>query len=136
MIVFFDWEQDGIADHVGIVEGCRNGTVYTIEGNAGSLDCVALKEYSLSSSYIVGYGVPNYKTGTTVAIDLTNKSNPGEYVVTPASLALRSGPGTSNTIVGYLYYGTKVQVYETATASNGGLWGKISTGWIYMGYTK
>lgn len=32
-IVFFDWEQDGVADHVGIVEVCRNGMVYTIEGN-------------------------------------------------------------------------------------------------------
>lgn len=56
--------------------------------------------------------------------------------ITADCLRVRSGPGTENTIVGYLYYGTKVQVTETATASNGGLWGKISTGWIYMGYTK
>ncbi|WP_419016963.1 CHAP domain-containing protein, partial [Hominenteromicrobium sp.] len=43
MIVFFDWNdpngasgpQDGEADHVGIVEKCENGIVYTIEGNSG-----------------------------------------------------------------------------------------------------
>ena len=31
-IIFFDWEGDGTTDHVGIVEKCENGTVYTVEG--------------------------------------------------------------------------------------------------------
>ena len=34
-IIFFDWEGDGTTDHVGIVEKCENGTVYTVEGNSG-----------------------------------------------------------------------------------------------------
>lgn len=34
-IIFFDWEADGHSDHVGIVERCENGKVYTIEGNRG-----------------------------------------------------------------------------------------------------
>ena len=51
-------------------------------------------------------------------------------------LHVRRGPGTENEIVGYLPYGTKVEIFETATASNGGLWGRIATGWIYMGYTE
>ena len=55
MIVFFDWEQDGIADHVGIVEGCRNGTVYTIEGNSG--DRVTNRFYLKDSTEIMGYGI-------------------------------------------------------------------------------
>ena len=29
-IIFFDWEGDGTTDHVGIVEKCENGTVYTV----------------------------------------------------------------------------------------------------------
>ena len=33
-IIFFDWEGDGTTDHVGIVEKCENGTVYTVEGRA------------------------------------------------------------------------------------------------------
>lgn len=55
MIVFFDWEQDGIADHVGIVEGCRRGTVYTIEGNSG--DRVTNRFYLQDSTEIMGYGI-------------------------------------------------------------------------------
>ena len=34
-IIFFDWECDGEVDHVGIVEKCENGIVYTVEGNLG-----------------------------------------------------------------------------------------------------
>ena len=32
MIIFFDWDHDGTSDHVGIVEKCEGGRVYTIEG--------------------------------------------------------------------------------------------------------
>ncbi|MBR4860954.1 MAG: CHAP domain-containing protein [Firmicutes bacterium] len=52
-LIFFDWEQDGVADHVGIVEGCRSGIVYTIEGNSGNL--VANRYYLHNSSKIRGY---------------------------------------------------------------------------------
>ncbi len=34
-LIFFDWGSDGSIDHVGIVEKCENGTVYTVEGNSG-----------------------------------------------------------------------------------------------------
>ena len=54
MIIFFDWEQDGIADHVGIVEVCKRGMVYTIEGNSG--DTVASRYYMQDSKEIMGYG--------------------------------------------------------------------------------
>ena len=33
MIIFFDWDVDGLPDHTGIVEKSENGYVYTIEGN-------------------------------------------------------------------------------------------------------
>ncbi len=55
MIVFFDWEQDGISDHVGIVEVCTNGMVYTIEGNSGD-ECRS-RYYLIESSEILGYGI-------------------------------------------------------------------------------
>ena len=35
-LIFFDWGSDGSIDHVGIVEKCENGMVYTVEGNSGS----------------------------------------------------------------------------------------------------
>ena len=57
-IIFFDWESDGETDHVGIVEKCENGTVYTVEGNSN--DSCRQKTYPVGSSLIYGYGVPAY----------------------------------------------------------------------------
>ena len=57
-IIFFDWEGDGETDHVGIVEKCENGIVYTVEGNSG--DACKQNQYSVGSSSIYGYGVPAY----------------------------------------------------------------------------
>lgn len=56
MLIFFDWAtQDGVPDHVGIVEKVDNGMVYTVEGN--SRDMCRQKQYSLGSSVILGYGM-------------------------------------------------------------------------------
>lgn len=65
MIVFFDWNdpngasgpQDGEADHVGIVEKCENGIVYTIEGNSG--DACRQNQYPVGYYEILGYGILN-----------------------------------------------------------------------------
>lgn len=57
MLIFFDWAtQDGVPDHVGIVEKVENGMVYTVEGN--SRDMCRQKQYSLGNSVILGYGMP------------------------------------------------------------------------------
>ena len=66
MIIFFDWDspngssgpQDGQSDHVGIVEKCENGIVYTIEGNSG--DSCRQRQYSVGYYEILGYGIPAY----------------------------------------------------------------------------
>jgi len=57
-IIFFDWEGDGETDHVGIVEKCENGIVYTVEGNSG--DACRQKQYSVGNNVIYGYGIPAY----------------------------------------------------------------------------
>ena len=57
-IIFFDWENDGETDHVGIVEKCENGVVYTVEGNSGG--ACRQNQYSVGSSSIYGYGIPAY----------------------------------------------------------------------------
>ena len=66
MIIFFDWDspdgesgpQDGLSDHVGIVEKVENGRVYTIEGNSG--DSCRQRSYPLGWYEIYGYGIPAY----------------------------------------------------------------------------
>ena len=56
-IIFFDWDGDGVSDHVGIVEKFENNTVHTIEGNSG--DIIARRSYEKNSSYSLGYGILN-----------------------------------------------------------------------------
>lgn len=61
MIIFFDWAgdeggQDGLSDHVGIVEKVENGRVYTIEGNTS--DSCWERSYPLGYYEILGYGIP------------------------------------------------------------------------------
>ena len=66
MIIFFDWDspdgssgpQDGLSDHVGIVEKVENGRVYTVEGNSG--DSCRQKSYPVGYYEILGYGIPAY----------------------------------------------------------------------------
>lgn len=55
-IIYFGSASD--ATHVGIVEKVSNKRVHTIEGNTS--DCVARRDYSLTSTDIYGYGIPNY----------------------------------------------------------------------------
>ena len=57
-LIFFDWGSNGSIDHVGIVEKCENGTVYTVEGNSG--DACKQQSYPVGSNSIYGYGCPNY----------------------------------------------------------------------------
>lgn len=54
-IIFFDWDGDGVSDHVGIVEKCENGRVYTVEGNSN--DRVQKSIYIVGSNLILGYGL-------------------------------------------------------------------------------
>ena len=57
-IIFFDWENDGLADHVGIVEKVEDDLIYTIEGNSGDRCCEI--HYYLASAPIYGFGLPQY----------------------------------------------------------------------------
>ena len=56
--IFFDWDLDGSADHVGIVIGTDGSRVYTVEGNSG--DACKIKSYSLTYECIKGYGLMNW----------------------------------------------------------------------------
>lgn len=63
-LIFFDWDdpsgvsgpQDGVPDHVGIVEKVEDGRVYTIEGNSG--DACRQQSYPVGYYEIMGYGIP------------------------------------------------------------------------------
>ncbi len=56
-VIFFDWDGDNSADHVGIVVGTDGSRVYTVEGNSG--DACKVRDYAVNSSVIMGYGLMN-----------------------------------------------------------------------------
>ena len=56
--IFFDWDLDGSADHVGLVIGTDGNRVYTVEGNSG--DACKIKSYPLDYACIKGYGLINW----------------------------------------------------------------------------
>ena len=70
----------GDCDHVGIVTKQDGSNVYTIEGNTD--DMVAQRQYSMTSSYVKGYGHPNYNNPSgNVNVD-TSKADNGDHSTT------------------------------------------------------
>ena len=83
-IVFFDWNVDGLADHVGIVKSFTDTTITTYEGNtssgnAGSQsngDGVYERTRTRKVATILGYGYPAYEADpvkTTLPAKVINK---------------------------------------------------------------
>ena len=63
-IIFYDWQDsgkgdnNGWADHVGIVEKVSGGKITVIEGNYSN--AVKRRILSVNGKYIRGYGIPKY----------------------------------------------------------------------------
>ena len=58
-IIFYDWNQDGHTEHVGIVEAVKDGVITVIEGNHA--DAVGRRQIRVGDPTIYGYGVPEFK---------------------------------------------------------------------------
>lgn len=91
--IFFGTRGD--EEHTGIVVGITASTVTTIEGN--SHDGVRQHQYSRKSSYISGYGRPNWSvvangkpevTYSTIKIQTCKKGSTGETVKTLQQLLI------------------------------------------------
>jgi len=58
-IIFF--QRSGNPSHTGVVISCDGTKVYTVEGNTGGGDGkVSSYSYTLTDTYVLGYGHPNY----------------------------------------------------------------------------
>lgn len=96
--VFFDWDGDGVAEHVGLVESIRpDGRLVTLEGNAtiGGGKHDGVYRMVRGRSYILGYGLPPYGTGAPAPAAKTAVS-----LTLPGPIAIGAGPdgkyGTSD----------------------------------------
>jgi SH3-like domain-containing protein len=146
--------SNGRPCHTGLVYNIDNVYVYTIEGNTSSASgvvanggCVAKKKYTKTSSYIYGYGRPDYGTQTTTTAKketetkketTTKKYKSFTGYVTADVLNVRTGAGTTYKDIGDLRNGKSVTVIGE---TNG--WYKIKynndTGYVskqYISKTK
>ncbi len=83
-LVFYSWNHDGVADHVGLVESVEaDGSIVTIEGNT---DDPTLANYQCGNCcrrkhrntyYVLGYGRPAYTSEESTA------SNGASPITTP-----------------------------------------------------
>ena len=79
-IIFYNWNGDLSADHVGIVVQNRFGELSVIEGNKS--DTVAYRSIGSMDSCVLGYGVPNYEATSESRIDSTSYDLDKEYIRT------------------------------------------------------
>lgn len=117
------------------------GTTYSIVGYLGPKQAVTILEQKTVGSMVWGKISNGWISMDYVKLDNSNTATntpaqPVTKTITADCLHVRKAAGTTNKIVGYLYYGAKVQILETTVISDGSTWGRISTGWIHMGYTK
>ncbi len=92
IIYFKSSRNSNTTNHIGIVTGYSNGTVYTIEGNTSSATistnggAVAAKSYSISNTYIVYICKPNYKGTEIITSNPDAGSTAGTSVTIPNAL--------------------------------------------------
>lgn len=79
-IIFYNWNNDLSADHVGIVVQNRFGELSVIEGNKS--DSVTYRSIGSMDSCVLGYGVPNYEATSESRIDSTSYDLDKEYIRT------------------------------------------------------
>lgn len=99
-LIFFDWDEDGQSDHVGLVEELKDDTLITIEGNASNR--VARVKYEKDAPEILGYGIlpENGEPVTLTAAIYTD-----ERYETPA------GDSTRITVTGVIPEGAQVRAF-------------------------
>lgn len=131
-IIFFDWEPDGVLNHVGLVDRVADGIVYTVEGNHD--DQVNQFNYSLTSNQIWGYVVPSYtgneqmldidinggnSSGTTTNYPTITKGSSGSYVKIAQNQLIEKGYSLSRYGADGIFGGETQQAVKNFQADNG-----------------
>lgn len=91
-IIFFDYEQDGVLDHVGIVESCDGRIVTTIEGNSGN--ACRRNSYGVGNAQIAGYGLLLIPGGGSNAQKIVRKATQLAYPDAPDEAKYHGGKPT------------------------------------------
>lgn len=110
-------------------------TSYAVAGYLGNGDRVEITQKQSDGYMLWGKIDKGWISLDYVVLDGASGGEPTAKTVIADCLHIRSGAGTQNPIVGYLYEGAKVEILETTTV-DGRSWGRIATGWICMDYVR
>lgn len=144
--------------HTGIVYNVDNNYIYTVEGNTSNSSevvanggCVAKKKYKIGSSFISGYGRPDYKIEETnsstneeecyayykfveeKAIRREPKLEDNIKLVKEISSALKKGLTSSNpNALAKVKKGCQLTILKKYTDETGRIWGQNYDGWLVI----
>ena len=123
--------------HTGIVIDVTASTVITVEGNSGSNAWyVAKHSYSKTSSYIYGYGCPDYDAVDPDPDEMDGYKVGNTYEVVCDDLQIRKGPGQSYDKIGELHKGDRIVCRKLAHDADLNTWLMSDKGWscgLYKG---
>ena len=132
-IIVFDWQPDGLNDHIGIVETVSGDTVTTIEGNYH--DAVSRRTIAYNDGQIAGYARPLYaaQIAPKQPEEKEDDKTPGKLSETPKwvarvtaeALNVRAYAGKEYPNIKkrpYLYKGNLVDVCDSVKATDGKTW--------------
>ena len=111
------------------------GTSYDIVGFLMEGDRVEILEKKTAGGMTWGRTVRGWISLDYVELDAAQENQPKIMMVNADCLRIRSGAGFGHSVIGFLYYGAKVQVYETEYA-DGMYWAQIDDGWVSMDYLE
>lgn len=145
--VYFDWELDGVVDHVGLVEYNNGSYLTTIEGNTnggrvarrtrsfGTIVCVIRPPYSGSSSG-GGSGTPSTPSATGSDLVKTAQSylKRWGYDLGSSGVDGSCGPDTIKAAVKYVQY--NMNYYGARLAVDGDIGPATKAAWEKYGYVK
>ena len=141
-IIVFDWQQDGVGDHIGIVEKIDGDTVTTLEGNYK--DSVARRVIGWNDHTILGYARPKYGTDSkdVTASESADKFDPkiaGTYEA-KSKANMRDGASSSTfDVIGTFAAGQKFQCYGYYSLNGTAKWLYVQTvkdGIKYTGFVS
>ncbi len=139
--------SQGVSGTVNVQEWLRirtgPGTSYAVAGYMKPQERVKITERRTVGNTVWGKTSKGWISMDYVVLDGGSGSAPQHSqkpqkvvkTVVADCLCVRKNAGTSNSVVGYLYDGAKVEIFETKNV-NGMTWGRISNGWISMDYVK
>ena len=126
--IYYDWDGNGVPDHVGCVIERTGNTIVVREGNYS--DSLKDRTLSINSSSIEGYGRMKGVSGNT---GQTETKVSYKCTVTASALNVRNAAGMSGAVIKTVSRNTLLEITKEC---NGWGYSPTAGGWISLSYIK